>query len=189
MKRTHKTDFNFLYRVPTTIISDSGSPNVCGLYWSGRTNTTLWFRKVVASSLSVIDEKDSSKMEICGKGGRDVSATGAEPSGTSEMLTVNDTGNCCARDRRDTKVKLTKEEDVMRFPIPLWETCSLGVPLPVLGPPQQCSYRHFQFDPYGDHLQTCQTQSVSQLTHDWTGSVLCWVLLDTVSRFTRSPQQ
>ncbi len=53
----------------------------------------------MASSVSVIDEKDSSKMEICGKGGRDVSATGAEPSGTSEMLTVNDTGNCCARDR------------------------------------------------------------------------------------------
>jgi hypothetical protein len=30
--------------------------------------------------------------------------------------------------------------------------------------PQQCSRRHLQFDPYGDHLQTCQIQSTAHPT-------------------------
>ena len=48
-----------------------------------------------------------------------------------------------------------------RFPIALWEVwfCStLGVPIPALiGPSQQCDFNDFLYDPYGDHLQTCQT--------------------------------
>jgi hypothetical protein len=36
-----------------------------------------------------------------------------------------------------------------------------------VGPPQQSSCRHFRFDPYGDHLQTCQNQSATLPAHDW----------------------
>jgi len=49
------------------------------------------------------------------------------------------------------------------FPLPLRETwfCqSLGVPIPVLiVNPQQWPCRQFNFDPYGDHIQTCHRQS------------------------------
>ncbi len=59
-----------------------------------------------------------------------------------------------------------------RFPIPLWETwfCqSLGVPIPsLLENPRQCPCRQFSFDPYGDHIQTCQRQSVALQTHKIT---------------------
>jgi hypothetical protein len=37
----------------------------------------------------------------------------------------------------------------------------------LVGHPQRCSFRHFQFDPYGDHLQTCLIQSGAHPTHDW----------------------
>jgi hypothetical protein len=57
------------------------------------------------------------------------------------------------------------------FPIPLWETwfCqSLGVPIPVfLENPRQCPSRQFNFDPYGDHIQTCQCQSTTLPAHEW----------------------
>jgi hypothetical protein len=57
------------------------------------------------------------------------------------------------------------------FPIPLWETwfCqSLGVPIPaLLESPRQCPCRQFSFDPYGDHIQTCQRQSASLPAHEW----------------------
>jgi hypothetical protein len=57
------------------------------------------------------------------------------------------------------------------FPIPLWETwfCqSLGVPIPVLlENPRQCPCGQFSFDPYGDHIQTCQRQSVTLPAHEW----------------------
>ena len=32
---------------------------------------------------------------------------------------------------------------------------------------KRCSEVVFQYDTYGDHLQTCQTQSVAFQTHDW----------------------
>jgi hypothetical protein len=58
-----------------------------------------------------------------------------------------------------------------RFPLPLWETClcsSLGVPiLTLIGPAQQCACNAFHYDTYGDHLQTCQTQSAALQAHDW----------------------
>ena len=58
-----------------------------------------------------------------------------------------------------------------RFPLPLWETWfsfSLGVPIPTLtGPVQQCPYNDFHYDTYGDHLQTCETQSSVLQAHDW----------------------
>ena len=58
-----------------------------------------------------------------------------------------------------------------RFPIPLWETwfcSSLGVPIPSLLPnPRQCPCRQFSFDPYGDHIQTCQRQSAALPAHAW----------------------
>jgi hypothetical protein len=53
-----------------------------------------------------------------------------------------------------------------RFPIHLWETwfCqSLGV----LENPRQCPFRQFSFDHYGDHIQTCQCQSVALPVHEW----------------------
>jgi hypothetical protein len=37
----------------------------------------------------------------------------------------------------------------------------------LLGPPHQCARRVFRYDTYGDHLQTCQTQSASLPSHDW----------------------
>jgi len=58
-----------------------------------------------------------------------------------------------------------------RFPLSLWETwfCSTpGVPIPALiGPSQQCACNVFHYDSYGDHLQTCQTQSEDSQVHDW----------------------
>ena len=52
-----------------------------------------------------------------------------------------------------------------------WEALicsSLGVPTPaLLGPPQQCAYNAFAYDPFGDHLQTCQTKSAASQVHDW----------------------
>ena len=46
-----------------------------------------------------------------------------------------------------------------RFPIPLWKTwfCqSLGVPIPdLLENPRHCPCRQFNYDHYGDHIQTC----------------------------------
>jgi hypothetical protein len=57
------------------------------------------------------------------------------------------------------------------FPIHLWETwfCqSLGVPIStLLANPRQCPCRQFNFDPYGDHIQTCQRQSAVLPTHKW----------------------
>ena len=47
-----------------------------------------------------------------------------------------------------------------RFPVPLWETwfcSSLGVPI---ANPRQCPCRQFSFDPYGDHIQTCQSPAL-----------------------------
>ena len=58
-----------------------------------------------------------------------------------------------------------------RFPIPLWETwfCqSLDVTIPaLLENPRQCPCRQFSFDPYGDHIQTCQRQSATLPAHEW----------------------
>ena len=63
-----------------------------------------------------------------------------------------------------------------RFPLPLWETwfCSnLGVQIPTLiDPPQQCACNSFHYDTYGDHLQSCQTQSPVLQTHDWVVYIL-----------------
>jgi hypothetical protein len=54
---------------------------------------------------------------------------------------------------------------------PLWETwfCqSLGLPIPtLLENPRQCPCRQFSFDPYGDHIQTCQCQSTTLPAHEW----------------------
>ena len=45
---------------------------------------------------------------------------------------------------------------------------SLGVPTPaLLGPSQQCACNAFAYDPFGDHLQTCQTKSATSQVHDW----------------------
>ena len=58
-----------------------------------------------------------------------------------------------------------------RFPLSIWEVwfcSSLGVPIPALiGPPQQCTCNAFQYDMYGDHLQTCQVKSADSQVHDW----------------------
>jgi hypothetical protein len=49
-----------------------------------------------------------------------------------------------------------------------WFSFNLGVPIPALiGPPQQCTCNTFHYDSYGDHLQTCQTQSAASQVHDW----------------------
>jgi hypothetical protein len=65
-----------------------------------------------------------------------------------------------------------------RFPIPLWETwfCqSLGVPIPaLLENPRQCPCRQFSFDPYDDHIQTCQCQSATLPAHEWIVYSLCY---------------
>ncbi len=56
------------------------------------------------------------------------------------------------------------------FPIPLWETwfCqSLGVPIPALLENRQCPCRQFNFDHYGDQIQTCQCQSSTLPAHEW----------------------
>jgi hypothetical protein len=66
-------------------------------------------------------------------------------------------------------IKCRSNDD--RFPLPLRETwfySGLGVPIPTLvGPHQECDYRVFRFDSYGDHVQTCQTQSETLPSHDW----------------------
>ena len=58
-----------------------------------------------------------------------------------------------------------------RFLASQWEALicsSLGVPTPaLLGPPQQCACNAFAYDPFGDHLQTCQTKSAASQVHDW----------------------
>ena len=58
-----------------------------------------------------------------------------------------------------------------RFLVSQWEALicsSLGVPTPdLLGPPQQCACNAFAYDPFGDHLQTCQTKSAASQVHDW----------------------
>jgi hypothetical protein len=58
-----------------------------------------------------------------------------------------------------------------RFPLSLWEVwfrSSIGGPIPALiGPPQQCVCNSFQYDSYGDHLQTCQTKSAASQVHVW----------------------
>ena len=49
-----------------------------------------------------------------------------------------------------------------------WFSSILGVPISVLiGPAQQCSCNTFHYVTYGDHLQTCQTQSADLQAHDW----------------------
>jgi hypothetical protein len=57
------------------------------------------------------------------------------------------------------------------YTYPLWETwfCqSLGVLIPdFLVNPWQCPCRQFNFDPYGDHIQTCQCQSTELPTNEW----------------------
>ena len=57
------------------------------------------------------------------------------------------------------------------FPPSTWETwffSSLGVQIPaLLGPSQQCVCLFFRYDSYGDHVQTCQTQSETLPSHDW----------------------
>jgi hypothetical protein len=47
--------------------------------------------------------------------------------------------------------------------------CSiLAVPTSaLLGPSQQCACNAFAYDPFGDHLQTCQTKSGTSQVHDW----------------------
>jgi hypothetical protein len=75
-----------------------------------------------------------------------------------------------------------------RFPLSLWEVWffstlgvprlahhdlnrrwrkTKGVPIPALiGPPQRCACNGFDYDPYGDHLQTCQVKSMSSQVHE-----------------------
>jgi hypothetical protein len=59
-----------------------------------------------------------------------------------------------------------------RFPLSLWETwfCStLGVSIPALiGSSQWCSCNVFQYDSFGDHLQTSQGKSVASQVHKIT---------------------
>ena len=66
-------------------------------------------------------------------------------------------------------IKCRSNDD--RFSVSQWETLictSLGVPTPaLLGPGQQCTYNVFAYDPFGDHLQTCQKKSASSQVHDW----------------------
>ena len=66
-------------------------------------------------------------------------------------------------------IKCRSDDD--RFLTSEWETLicsSLGVTTPaLLGPPQQCAYNDLSYDPFGDHLQTCQTKSASSQVHDW----------------------
>ena len=58
-----------------------------------------------------------------------------------------------------------------RFLTSEWEVLicsSLDVPTPDLpGPPQQCACNAFAYNPFGDHLQTCQTKSAAPQIHDW----------------------
>jgi hypothetical protein len=58
-----------------------------------------------------------------------------------------------------------------RFPIPLWETwlskswCSHTS---LTRKSWQCPCRQFNFDHYGDHIQTCQRQSATLPAHEWS---------------------
>jgi hypothetical protein len=74
-----------------------------------------------------------------------------------------------------------------RFPLPRWETwfCqSLGVPIPAfLENLRQCPCRQFSFDPYGDHIQTCQCQSAPLPTHEWIVYRLSLLLRSVGHRF------
>ena len=87
---------------------------------------------------------------------------------TNEMLTIepgeNPTHMLTWKTTTFLSHIMTRSHDD-RFPIPLWETwfcSSLGVPIPVfLVNPRQCPCRQFSFDPYGDHILTCQSQSVT----------------------------
>ena len=57
-----------------------------------------------------------------------------------------------------------------RFPIPpdtMRDLVLIQSRVSLPGPPQQWSIRHFHVDVYGDHLQTHETQSETQSTHDW----------------------
>ncbi len=57
------------------------------------------------------------------------------------------------------------------FPIALWEVwfcSSLGVPINLIGPPQQCASNVFRYDSYGDRLQTCQVKSTDSQVHEWS---------------------
>ena len=58
-----------------------------------------------------------------------------------------------------------------RFSASQWESffcSSLGVSTPtLLGPDQFGACNAFSYDTLGDHLQTCQTKSVSSQDHDW----------------------
>ena len=58
-----------------------------------------------------------------------------------------------------------------RFPIPLWDLvlfksrCSY--PRLTSKPSTMSPCRQFSFDPYGDHIQTCQRQSAALPMHEW----------------------
>ena len=42
------------------------------------------------------------------------------------------------------------------------------MPIPALiGPSQGCSCNSFDYDAFGDHLQTCQVKSAASQVHDW----------------------
>ena len=66
-------------------------------------------------------------------------------------------------------IKCRSHDD--RFLASQWEDLicsSLVVVTPaLLGPSQQCACNAFAYDPFGDHLQTCQTKSASSQVHDW----------------------
>jgi hypothetical protein len=67
-----------------------------------------------------------------------------------------------------------------RFPLSLWEVwlyTQLGVSIPdLIGPPRQCHCNTFQFDLFGDHLQTCQVKSADTQVHDWVVYKLSGIL-------------
>ncbi len=64
-------------------------------------------------------------------------------------------------------IKCRSHDD--RFLDSQWEPliCSnLDVPTPsLLGPSQQCVCNDFAYDPFGDHLETCQTKSAVSQVH------------------------
>ena len=67
----------------------------------------------------------------------------------------------------------------------------MTTPVP-LGPSQQCACNAFAYDPFGDHLQTCQTKSATSQVHDWVvyklgtllGSVGHWVKIHHITPAT-----
>jgi hypothetical protein len=78
-------------------------------------------------------------------------------------------------------IKCRSNDD--HFSSPQWESfffSILGVSTPaLLGPAQPCACNAFAYDPFGDHLQTCQTKSAASQVHDWVvyklGSLLGYV--------------